>query len=208
MATDLCAGTLHSCRSTTTLHVVVVAASAGGPEALKVILRALPETFRLPVLIVQHRSAQSPPLLARVLGWSSTLPVREARPGDTLHPQTVYVAPPDFHMSLSADHTLALSREARVHYVRPAADILFASAAQVFRDGVVAVVLTGNGVDGARGVRAVKEAGGLAIAQDESTSAYFSMPRAAIRTGLVDLVLPLERIGGALSQLDLTGTYP
>jgi len=209
MAAEPRVGTPRPCFPTASaLDVVLLAASAGGPDALRVVLHALPRGFRLPVVIVQHRSARGPALLSRVLSFVSALPIREAMGGEVLLPSTAYLAPPDRHLLFSPDRTLVLSEDARVHNVRPAADLLFASAARVFRGGVVAVVLTGSGVDGAAGVQAVKEAGGLAIAQDESTSAFFSMPNAAIRTGLVDLVLPLQQIGSALARLAQTGAYP
>lgn len=118
---------------------------------------------------------------------------------------TVYVAPPGLHVLVNPDATLSLSKAELVHFVRPSADLLFESAAASFTDKVIAVVLTGTGEDGASGVRAIKKMGGTVIAQDEKSSAFFGMPGAAIDTGAVDFVLPLDEIAEALVTLTRPG---
>ncbi len=121
--------------------------------------------------------------------------------GTRLAPSTIYVAPPGLHVLVNPDATMSLSKAELVHFVRPSADLLFESAAASFTDRVIAVVLTGSGQDGATGVRAVKKMGGTVLAQDEESSAYFGMPGAAIATGCVDFVLPLDEIAAALMIL-------
>jgi len=113
----------------------------------------------------------------------------------------VYVAPPDRHLLVNADGTLSLSKAELVHFLRPSADLLFESVAASFKDRAIAVVLTGTGADGSSGLQAIKKMGGTVVSQDEGTSEFFGMPSAAIQTGQVDFVLPLEEIASALTKL-------
>ena len=140
----------------------------------------------------------APGRLAAVLNRAATLPVQDAAPGAWLQPGRILLAPADHHLLVEPDGRVALSTAARVHSVRPAADILFASVAPVFTTRVIAVVLTGADSDGAQGIQRVKQWGGTVIAQDEASSEVFSMPRAAIATGAVDDILSLEQIAPAL----------
>lgn len=127
--------------------------------------------------------------------------VKPAATGDVLRPGTVYVAVPAQHLLVAPNGTLLLSDAPKMNFVRPAADKLFMSLASTYKSRAIAVVLTGSGSDGALGVLSIKKHGGMAIAQDESTSESFSMPRAAIATGQVDWVLPLEAIASTLVHL-------
>jgi two-component system, chemotaxis family, protein-glutamate methylesterase/glutaminase len=179
----------------------VVAASAGGVDALCALLRALPADFPAPVIVLMHLLAKQPSLLREVLGRSSTLPVEWASPGARPEAGRVYVAPPAVHSVLGDGGELELDEGPPVHYVRPSADRLLASCASAYGPATVAVILTGSGVDGASGAEAVKAAGGTVIAQDEATSAHFGMPRAAIATGVVDTVLGLDAIAPELVRL-------
>ena len=133
--------------------------------------------------------------MAEILGRRCPLEVRQAVDGDRLVPGVILVAPPDHHLLVNGDGTLSLTRTELVHFVRPSADLMFESMAAGYRDRAIAVVLTGTGVDGQMGVRAVKTMGGTVIAQDQATSEYFGMPGAAIKTGCVDFILPLSEIG-------------
>jgi len=178
--------------------VVAMAASAGGLTALKHILTNLPPEFGAAVVIVQHLSPRRPSFMHEILGRSSGPVVRQAREGDVLLTGHVYMAPPDYHLHINPNKTLSLLSTAPVHYVRPSADVLFTSLAATFKERAIAVVLTGMGEDGAPGVLAVKHMGGTVIAQDQATSEFFAMPAAAIRTHVVDEILPLDEIPGAL----------
>lgn len=182
-------------------RVVGIAASSGGLSALTRVLSVLPADFAAPILIVQHLDPRHRSLLAEILGHRIPLSVTEAREGDRLSAGRVYVAPPDRHLLVRADGVLALSDAARVRYVRPAADLLFQSLAESWGGGAVAVVLSGRGQDGADGVREVHRQGGTVIVQDEATADFFGMPGAAIETGDVDRVLPLDAIAPALLEL-------
>jgi two-component system, chemotaxis family, protein-glutamate methylesterase/glutaminase len=180
--------------------LVAIAASAGGIPALQTLLSTLPRNLPVPVAVVLHRSRRELDLLPMVLGRWSTLPVRPAEPGKPVQPGTVYVAPADAHLVVGSDCRFELMDGRRIQHLLSSANPLFATAAQVLGP-VIGVVLTGMGQDGTDGVQAVKQAGGIIIAQDEATSEWFSMPRSAIATGLVDYVLPLDRIGAKLVEL-------
>jgi two-component system chemotaxis response regulator CheB len=181
--------------------IVVIAASAGGVQALQKVLSALSRDFPLPIAVVQHRSSQAPNLLARVLGRHTPLTVKHAAPGETVCAGTVYLAPPHRHLVVRPGGTLALVNGHKIRHVLSSANPLFASAAEVFPGGVIAVVLTGGDSDATDGVQSVTRSGGVVIAQDEASSAVFGMPRAAIASGAVHTVLPLAEIARELKRL-------
>ena len=188
--------------------VVAMAASAGGLTALSNILSSLPPEFPGVVLVVQHLDPRHRSLMAEILSKRSPLEIREAKEGDTLSPKTVFIAPPNRHLLVNLDGTLSLSQSELVHFVRPSADLLFESVAAIYKDRAIAVILTGTGSDGTMGVQAIKKMGGTVIAQDERTSEFFGMPGAAINTGNVDFVLPLDEIASALVTLVMKGDDP
>ena len=165
------------------------------------VLAALPSDFPAAVVLVQHRSFHTPDYLPRVLGRWSHMPVSPARAGERLSPGVVYVAPADKHLVIRADRTFGVTNGRKIHHLRSSADPLFATAAQVSKGRILAVVLTGGDSDASGGVQAVKAAGGIVIAQDRATSAHFGMPGSAIRTGAVDYILPLEEIGPMIVRL-------
>ena len=181
-------------------QVVVVAASAGGIEALENILPALPGDFGAPIVLVLHRTPRRGELLAKVLARFTTLTVKDAEDGEALLPGTVYVAPADQHASITDDRHLALHDQKKINFVSSSAEPLFRSAAAVYGAGAVGVVLTGSGRNGAGGARAVRDAGGTVLVQDEATSRHFGMPRAAIEAGAATSVLPLGQIAPHLRR--------
>jgi len=181
-------------------NVVAIGASAGGVEALHVVINSLPVDFPAAVLIVQHMDPRHRSLLAQLLRRHSRLPVKQASDGEVLRPGTVYLAAPDAHL-LVREGRLVLSDRPQVHFSRPAIDLLFASVAEAYADRAVGVVLSGTGLDGADGVRAIKARGGTTIAQAPASAAHAGMPQAARATGCADHVLPLEAIGPALVEL-------
>ena len=181
--------------------VVALAASAGGLTALSKVLSSLPSDFRACILVVQHLDPRHRSLMADILSRRTPLKVKEAEEGDRLTPATVYIAPPDRHLLVNPDGTLSLSLSELVHFVRPSADLLFESMAASYRERAIGVVLTGSGSDGSMGVGAIKKMHGTVIVQDEKTAEFFGMPGAAIQTGGVDFILPLEEIASALVTL-------
>src|SRR5256712_10962350 len=185
-------------------ETVPIAASAGGLNALTRILSTLPATFDAGIVVVQHLDPRHRSLMAEIIGRRSSLPVRQAVAGSHIKAGHVYLAPPDRHLLINRDGSVSLTQTELVNFVRPSADLLFESVAASYGERAIAVVLTGSGRDGSIGVTAIKQRGGTVIAQDEDTSEFFSMPSAAIRTGVVDFVLPLDEISTAL--LNLLGT--
>jgi two-component system chemotaxis response regulator CheB len=180
---------------------VALAASAGGLHALSYVLASVPANFPAFIVVVQHLDPRHRSLMADILSRKTKLTVRQGQEGDHLAPATVFIAPPNRHMLVNADHSLSLTQTELVHFVRPSADLLFESVAASFKERAIAVVLSGTGSDGAMGVRAVKKMGGTVIVQDEKTAEFFGMPDAARHTGCVDFTLPLEEIGAALKSL-------
>jgi two-component system chemotaxis response regulator CheB len=183
------------------LDVVAIGASAGGVGALRTLLASLPPDFALPVLIVLHLSRAQATTLPNVLQGATRLRVEPARDGVRPLRGHVYVAPPDRHLEVAPDGTLRLHDGPRVNWCRPAADPLFESVAAFYGPHAIAIVLTGSGRDGAAGVRAVRAAGGLTIAEAIDSASYPDMPIAAHDLGRSELNLPLTRIGEALSIL-------
>lgn len=182
-----------------TYGAIALGASVGGPPALIEILARLPGDFALPILVVQHMAPGFGEGIAAWLDHSVPPPVAIAGDGMTLRPG-VWMAPDGAHLRLEPTMRLRLDRETDRGAHCPSADVLFESLATTLGPKAVGVVLTGMGRDGAAGVRAIGEAGGLTIAQDEQSSAVFGMPAAAIEVG-VDLVLPLGELGSKLAKL-------
>ena len=178
--------------------VVAMAASAGGLNALSVVLSGLAATLPAAVAIVQHLDPRRPSLMAPLLDRRSGPAVREARDGEPLLEGVACVAPPNHHLLVTPEGVCSLTTTELVHFVRPSADLLFESVAVSFGPAAIAVVLTGTGVDGSLGIAAVKERGGLVIAQDAAAE-FGGMPAAAIATGLVDRILPLDEVAPAIS---------
>ncbi len=187
--------------TTPSFDTIAVASSAGGLAALTRLLSVLPAELPASLLVVQHLDPRHKSLMADILSRRTVLDVKQAEDGEPMEHGTVYIAPPDRHLLANGDRTLSLTQSELVHFVRPSADLLFESVAAAFREHAIAVVLTGSGKDGAMGVKAIKKMGGTVITQDEETSEFFSMPSAAISTGQVDFILPVDEIPQALVAL-------
>lgn len=177
-------------------------ASWGGLHALGVVLGGLPATFGAPVVIVQHRGSRDPELLAGLLDRRCPLVVGDAHDKEGLRPGRAYVAPSGYHL-LVEPGSLALSTDAAVQHSRPSIDVLFASAADVYRERVAAVLLTGANRDGAAGLCAVAASGGHTIVQDPGEAERREMPDGALAVLRPDAVLPLAGVAPVL--VDLVG---
>ena len=182
-------------------QAVVIGVSSGGMEVLQVILQSLPADFCLPIIIVQHMHADSDNYLARSLDEKCQLTVREACEKEEIKPGVVYVAPPNYHLLVENDRSFSLSITERVNFARPSIDVLFETAAEVFGANLIGVILTGANYDGCRGLKQIKDGGGVAMVQDPATAIVDSMPREAIAMSKVDYVLPPVKIGPTLVKL-------
>jgi two-component system chemotaxis response regulator CheB len=180
--------------------LVVIASSAGGINALTQVLSGLPADLAAAILVVQHLKADRQTRLHEYLTSQSPFQTCLARDGMSLEAGVVYVALPGKHIRIENGH-IVLSSEEPVNYVRPSADVLFASAAESFGGNVIGIVLSGTGRDGARGCQEIKAKGGMTIAQNEATSRYFDMPKAAIDAEVIDYVLPVQEIAGKIMEL-------
>ena len=179
-------------------QAIVVVASLGGLDAVSTVIADLPATFPVPVLVAQHGRADSDPdRLPRLLATRTPLPVRRAMEGLSLRQHGVTVVPTGWRATLDSDDRLVLSRST----AHRGGDALLSAVADRLGSAAIGVVLTGMQRDGARGVQAVKRRGGRVLVQDPATSRADGMPSAAIATGCIDFVLPVERIGPALVAL-------
>jgi len=191
-------------------RVIVIGSSTGGPQALTSLVEALsPSLDRVPVLIAQHMPPMFTTILAERLARATARETKEGVDGELLRPGTIYVAPGNFHMTLrrSAPPQLSIANGPPVNFCRPSADPLFASVAIVFGPAALAIVLTGMGQDGAEGARAIADAGGSVMAQDEASSVVWGMPGAAAATGACAALLPPLGIAEAAAKL-IRGARP
>ena len=183
------------------IEAVAIAASTGGPAALAAILAALPGSSPVPILVVQHITPGFHDGLVTWLNDVTPLTVRIAEDGAPLHAGHVLIAPPGGHLGVSRSGHVALSPGPPISGHRPSATHLFESVALAYGPGGLGVILTGMGHDGVAGLKALKDAGGVVVAQDQASSVVYGMPREAVVLGVVDHVMPVELIGNTLIQL-------
>lgn len=184
------------------IDAVAIGASAGGIDALSQLLPALPAAARAAIFIVIHLPRDKPSVLAAILSRKCALPVREAEDKEPVLPGTVYVAPTNYHLLIDDGPQIALSADEPVHHSRPSIDVLFESAADIYGERLLGVILTGANEDGARGLAAIKDAGGLTLVQSPDTAFAPLMVMAALALRPVDGVFPLAQIAATLSTLD------
>src|SRR5580698_4436485 len=180
--------------------LVVIAASTGGPATLMNLVPNFPRDFPGAIVLVQHMPAAFTSQLSVQLAEVAAIRVKEAEDHELIRPGVFYVCPGSHHLRFSSGGQIVLDDGPRISGYRPCADVTLESAAAFAGSQTIAVVLTGMGGDGARGVQAVKAAGGWALAQDEATSVIFGMPAEAIRTGAVNQVLGIQRIYPAIEK--------
>ncbi|MFB3814125.1 MAG: chemotaxis protein CheB [Terriglobales bacterium] len=181
-------------------QVIAVGASAGGFHSLCALLRPIPADLPCGILVVQHLSPDYKSILAELLNHRTALRVRQAKDGEPVVPGTVYIAPPDLHL-LAEPGNVRLLRTPNVNHHRPSIDLLFESVAVNYGAHSIGIVLSGSGTDGARGLKAIKIAGGATVTEDPARAEFNSMPYAAVATGCVDFVLPLDKVGGLITRL-------
>jgi len=181
-------------------RAVVIGVSAGGLKALSAILPALPADYPLPVMIVIHLPPDRDSVVADLFDARCALTVREAEDKEDILPGHVYFAPPDYHLLVEPDQRLSLSSEEPVLFSRPSVDVLFETAADVYGEGLIGIILTGANPDGAAGLKAVAAAGGLALVQRPDLAYARAMPDAALESCPQAESLSLEQIAGKLRE--------
>ena len=185
------------------IEVVAIGTSTGGPNALTELFRRIPDSFPVPILIVQHMPPMFTKLLAERMTAQSSIVFHEATPGEVLKPGHCWIAPGNYHLTVSrvgSDVRVQTNQNPPENSCRPAVDVLFRSVASVFGPAALCVVLTGMGQDGLRGCEAIHEAGGQVLAQDEATSVVWGMPGFVARAGLADSILPLQLIADEINR--------
>lgn len=181
-------------------QAVVIGVSAGGLNALSAILPQLPADYPLPIIIVIHLPPDRDSVVAELFDEKCALTVREAEDKEDILPGHVYFAPPDYHLLVEADHRLSLSSEEPVLFSRPSVDVLFETAADVYGEGLIGVILTGANPDGAAGLKAVMAAGGRGLVQRPDLSYASAMPEAALEFSPQAEALSLEQIAEKLRE--------
>lgn len=187
---------------------VVIGGSAGALDALNIVLPLLPARFMPPVIVVVHQLSSGPNLLPGLFALRCAMPVHEAEDKLAVQPGHLYLAPPDYHLLLEQDPDtangvrLALSVDPPVRFSRPSIDVLFESAASVWRARTLGVLLSGANDDGVRGLALIRAAGGRAWVQAPQTAVVDTMPQEAIARGAADRALTLEAIGHGLARLN------
>jgi two-component system chemotaxis response regulator CheB len=179
-------------------EMVAIGASAGGVDALLVLLAGLPLPLRAPIVIVLHLPDGHESRLVDVFALRLHLPVREAQAHAPVEPGCIYFAPPGYHLLVEADRTFSLSCDAPVHYSRPSIDVLFESCAEALGPRLVGMLLTGANEDGADGLARIRACGGLGAVQDPAEAAHPTMPAAGLRRADPDFVLPVAGLRALL----------
>lgn len=185
------------------IELLVIAGSAG---SLDVILKMLPHldgTLNFPIIIVLHRKASYDSSLADLLTTRTTLRVVEAEEKDQLQRGVIYLAPADYHLLVENDHSLSLDYSEKIQYSRPCIDVTFETAAEVYKDRAAAILLSGANADGARGLKMIKQAGGITAVQNPATAEVSFMPNQALQTAKVDYILEVEEIAYFINKLSV-----
>lgn len=180
---------------------IVIGTSAGGVEALTKLFKALRPGFSIPILVVQHISPSSDSYLVQHLNRISSVTVKEALDKTVIEPFHAYLAPPNYHLLIEEDFTIALTVDEKVSYARPSIDVLFETAARAFNRNLLGIILTGANSDGAYGASMLRKMGGYLIVQDPSTAHIATMPETAIQQAGADFITNLEGISQFLNRL-------
>ena len=181
--------------------LVIIGSSTGGPSALMEVIPKLPKDLGAGVVVIQHMPPGFTKSLADRLNKVSELTVKEAEDGDLIAKNRVLIAPGGYHLVVGKNHKVAINSDLPVHGVRPAVDVFMESAAPIYQDKTIGVILTGMGFDGAKGMKTIKRLGGCTIAQDEDSCVVYGMPRAVVDMGLADRIASLNQISDQIKEL-------
>lgn len=183
------------------IQLIAIGGSAGSLDVILKLIPALNPRLPAAIIIVTHRKASSEEILVDLLNAKSTWPVREAEEKDTITPNTIYIAPTDYHLLIEQDRSFSLDVSEKVNYSRPSIDITFESAADVYGPAVLGMLLSGANADGVEGLQRIKARGGLCLVQDPDTADVGYMPRQAVEQVKVDKVLPADQLASYINSL-------
>lgn len=181
-------------------RAVAIGTSAGGIEALSILLPLLPAGCKKAVFVVQHITPESESVFVKLMKEKCSMNVREACNTDEIMPGTIYFAPPDYHLMVEKDFTLSIVVDEKINYSRPSIDVLFETAAEAFQEGLTGILLTGVNRDGSRGLKRIKQMGGTTIVQDPADAKFPEMPASALSLFHPDQVLTLAGIADYLER--------
>lgn len=182
--------------------IIVIGTSFGGMMALRTILSVLPSNFNIPILVIQHLSSNSEGYLPKYLDRVCSINVKEADEKEQIKKGYAYIGPPNYHMLVDNQGFISLSVDEKVNYARPSIDVLFESAVDAFGENIIGVLLTGANSDGSKGIKRIRDNGGITIVQDPSEAEADAMPKSALKLTNVDYVLTLNEIANLLVSLD------
>lgn len=185
-------------------EAIVIGVSSGGLKALKLIFSALPSGFATPIIVVQHIGPRSENSWIKLLNGSCIIPIKEADEKEKVVSGNIYIAPSNYHLLIEKDRSFSLTIDERVNFARPSIDVLFESAAEAYKEKLIGIILTGANSDGTKGVKRIKECGGLVIVQDPATAESSYMPASAIAAIQPDHILELDHIGELLIKITLS----
>ena len=187
----------------TAIDFIVIGGSAGSLQAIMKIMSFLNQDFSVPILLVLHRNMQSDSTLEELLSAKTNLVVKEVEEKDVIKAGHLYFCPPNYHVLLEADGSFSLDVSERVHYSRPSIDVVFNSAAEVYGEKLLCILLSGANADGAEGIHYAKDRGSTTVIQDISEAEVSYMPEQALKLGDVDYQLTAVEIAGLLNSLEL-----
>ena len=183
------------------VKAIVIGASYGGMEAIKTILTGLPSGFKIPVSIVLHIGNNNISNYMTVLNHKTGFIVKEAEEKELIDPGNIYFAPPNYHLQMENNFSFSLSTDQKINYSRPSIDVLFETAAWVYKNELLGILLTGSNGDGADGLKTIKDYGGITIVQNPETAAAKTMPVKAIKKEEPSFILDLEKIAQKIAEL-------
>jgi len=181
---------------------IVIGVSSGGMNAMNVMFPLLPKEFKIPIIIVQHINARSDSQWIKLLNSKYKLCIKEVDEKELIEQGIVYIAPPNYHLLIEKNKTFSLTVDERINFARPSIDVLFESAAEAYKSKLIGIILTGSNNDGSKGIKRIKEYGGLTIIQNPETAESSYMPASAISSITPDYILSLEEIMKLLLSLD------
>ena len=184
-------------------EAIVIGVSSGGLKALKIIFSALPSGFAIPIIVVQHIGPRSENSWIKLLNDSCIIPIKEADEKEKIVTGNIFIAPSNYHLLIEKDRTFSLTIDERVNFARPSIDVLFESAAEAYKEKLIGIILTGANNDGTKGVKRIKECGGIVIIQDPETAESSYMPASAIAAVQPDYIQALDQIGDLIIKITL-----